>query len=78
MTRENTEYETGYTVVAASSAHKLSTEVNRLIKQGWRPQGGLSHGKGKDPNASRPKDTFCQAMVYDQPKEMREHLSKGH
>jgi hypothetical protein len=49
-----------YRILEKRSAYKLEIEVNELIAQGWRPQGGVavdSMGMG---------ESFLQAMVKEE------------
>lgn len=45
-----------YTVVKASSAKKMSEEVNVKMEEGWRPQGGVSV-------ANATEIVYLQAMI---------------
>jgi hypothetical protein len=46
-----------YTTVQASSNNDLIKKVNELIKQGWKPQGGIGITYGSTP--------FYQAMIRE-------------
>ncbi len=48
-----------YRIVGRGSADELARDVNNAIKEGWRPQGGVSHMvTGLIP--------FAQSMVWAQ------------
>ena len=51
-----------YRVVSEKNEYELANRVNKLIEDGWRPQGGLSFAYH-----SSYKETFtwAQAMVKD-------------
>lgn len=52
---------TDYCVVTESNADKIQVKVKELIKQGWKPQGGLSMTSVGSGHQSTP--IFAQAMI---------------
>ncbi len=50
-----------YIAVDSSSALELTKQVNKLIKEGYEPLGGISAVAPN--NHGDPGDTFCQALV---------------
>lgn len=53
-----------YLVLRAESASELTVQVNRLLKLGWEPLGGVSYSTPQD--MLRNEDTgevFCQALI---------------
>jgi hypothetical protein len=56
-----------YVVVIATDPSSLSSQVNNLISNGWRPQGGLALTQVKnDVEDDEPYETqWAQAMVKD-------------
>jgi hypothetical protein len=51
-----------YRVISESTMKDLVKEVNNAIKEGWRPQGGVSVTKGLFP-LFVPPTLWAQAMV---------------
>ena len=51
-----------YRVISESTMKDLAKEVNDAIKEGWRPQGGVSVTKGLFPILAPPM-LWAQAMV---------------
>jgi hypothetical protein len=49
-----------YRILEKSSAYKLQIEVNELIAQGWRPQGGVTI------DSQGMSESFLQAMVKEE------------
>jgi hypothetical protein len=49
-----------YRILEKSSAYKLQIEVNELIAQGWRPQGGVAV------DSMGMCESFLQAMVKEE------------
>ncbi len=56
-----------YMAVEANSLKNLSSSVNDLIEQGWRPLGGLSSTKNFYETIS-----YCQALIKEDKKDQKE------
>ena len=54
---------TQYTVIESWSLEVLEATVEKAIKGGWQPLGGVSCGKHNDSMDSYGTPFFCQAMV---------------
>ena len=48
-----------YKVVEKPSKHDFEMEVNKLIKDGWKPLGGMSYSAGYGSG-----ETYVQAMIF--------------
>ena len=48
-----------YKVVEESFRHDFEIEVNKLIKDGWEPLGGMSYSAGYGYG-----ETYTQAMIF--------------
>jgi len=49
-----------YRILEQRSAYRLSIEVNEMIEQGWRPQGGVAV------DSQGMSESFLQAMVKEE------------
>ncbi len=52
-----------YTVVEVFDINELIVSVNKLIADGWKLQGGVSHSKNTNYRSNNM--TFCQALIKD-------------
>lgn len=51
-----------YILVEENSIETLMESVNKLITDGWKPLGGVSHSKNPD---LRGNISYCQALVKE-------------
>lgn len=55
-----------YTIIWSNCDDKLTTKVNKMMKEGWLPQGGISvikTGEGKDYGGTCSNFLYHQAMI---------------
>lgn len=54
-----------YVVLLGENASDISSQVNRLLKLGWRPLGGVSVSSSYDDEQEADVEQWAQAMVRD-------------
>ncbi len=54
-----------YTILVASDASTLSSQVNNLLKNDWKPQGGIAISEILDPESGEISEQWAQAMIKE-------------
>ncbi len=54
-----------YTILVAGDASTLSSSVNNLLKNDWKPQGGIAISEILDPETSEVSVQWAQAMIKE-------------
>lgn len=54
-----------YTILVAGDASTLSSQVNNLLKNDWKPQGGIAISEILDPETGQVSVQWAQAMIKE-------------